>query len=83
MAKRKTICPNHGVIEDTEMDVMWMGGPPEPANYCPICGARTVVENPKRDTVTFYKTPSDEEQRIAKQKEIEHYRKIYWPDRKF
>lgn len=83
MGLRKTICPNHGVIESVEIDCMWLKGPPAPANYCPKCGARTVVEYPEKLSYAMFKTPTEDERRAAKNVEIEHYRKIYWPDRKF
>jgi hypothetical protein len=86
MPERKVICPNHGIIQTIELGAMWIGGrgPPEPFQYCPQCGERTMVEEPKREPYAIWdsKTPSFEEQQKAKDAEIEFYRHKYWPNRK-
>jgi hypothetical protein len=81
MPERLVICPNHGIIERIPVGMTWIGaGPPNPANYCPACGSRTVVEEPKHTGFGFIKTKSEEEVKKEKEEEIAFYRKKYWPD---
>lgn len=80
MPERLVICPNHGIIEKIPVGIMVIGPPIKPANYCPWCGARTVVEDPDPVTFGFIKTKSEEELKKEKEEEIARYRKKYWPD---
>jgi len=47
VAEIKVICPNCGIIKRIEMACMWLGRPPIPEidnAFCPICGAKTIIE---------------------------------------
>lgn len=77
----KVICRNHGIIQTIPHGVMWMGEPPKPWTHCPYCGEPTKVEYPKPMNTIFmaYTTQTADEERKAKDREIEFYKKKYWP----
>jgi len=79
MSEVLVICPNHGIIKRIEMDCMWLGKPPMPEienAYCPLCGAKTVIEYPKRSHTSSW-TYNRTDENDYKQEEINHYRQKY------
>jgi len=78
MSKIRVICPNHGIVQTIEQDAMWVGKRPSPHYFCPKCGAKTVVEHPRRPQYKVYVASSKKEQDEAKQREIDYYKKKYF-----
>lgn len=80
MAEVLVICPNHGIVKRIEMDCMWLGRPPMPEvenAFCPICGAKTIIERPDRKATHSVYTWTKKDARKAKQDEIDYYKEKY------
>lgn len=79
MSEVRVICPNHGVIKRIEMACMWMGRPPMPEidnAFCPICGAKTVIERDEQPSLSYcsWSQKDDNDYKLA---EIKRYREKY------
>jgi hypothetical protein len=79
MSEIRVICPNHGIINRVNMDVMWIGEPPRPETtnaFCPLCGAKTIIERDElRSSVSYTYSKNDDKE--YKEREINYYKEKY------